>query len=90
MELIGNIFQQLSTRPEFGYFILGVIVGMWLIRFILQRLFTIITISLIGLVVGTGIINSDHIFALLNPESASKIELKPVKEIKESKKENSK
>lgn len=87
MELIGNIFQQLSTRPEFGYFILGVIVGMWLIRFILQRLFTIITISLIGLVVGTGIINSDHIFALLNPESASKIELKP---IKESKKENSK
>lgn len=86
MELIGNIFQQLSTRPEFGYFILGVIVGMWLIRFILQRLFTIITISLIGLVVGTGIVNSDHIFALLNPEGASKIELKPVKEVKENNK----
>lgn len=76
MEFIAKILEELSTKPEFGYFLLGVVVGMWLIRFILRRLFSIITVALLSLILGTGIIQSDNLLNVISKSIDVNLDLK--------------
>lgn len=76
MEFITKILEELSTKPEFGYFLLGVVVGMWLIRFILRRLFSIITVALLSLILGTGIIQSDNLLNVISKSIDVNLDLK--------------
>lgn len=76
MEFIAKILEELSTKPEFGYFLLGVVVGVWLIRFILRRLFSIITVALLSLILGTGIIQSDNLLNVISKSIDVNLDLK--------------
>lgn len=76
MEFLTKILEELSTKPEFGYFLLGIVVGMWLIRFILRRLFSIITVALLSLILGTGIIRSESLLNMISQSIDSGLDLK--------------
>ena len=57
-----TILEFLKNKPEFGYFLLGVLVGIWLFKFFLRKMTTIITMFVIGLLSTSGFYTLYHNF----------------------------